>query len=142
MSDSSLLIIDAVVPEELRGEPGTLGHAVTDSLDSRLIVIEADQESARHRTVRNGDPGTGIQAFAFNLVLDRTAFDEADVGRLYARCKDGTLVTAGDVSYVDFDRHADSLENAIRSAIADVQAAGFRVRRVEIETDGLTPQPA
>jgi hypothetical protein len=41
------------------------------------------------------------------------------------------------VAGVDFDREADSLEQAIRSAVADVQAAGYRVTRVEIEPADL-----
>jgi hypothetical protein len=36
---------------------------------------------------------------------------------------------------VTFDRDADCLESAIRSAVADVQKAGCTVRRVEIESD-------
>jgi hypothetical protein len=37
--------------------------------------------------------------------------------------------------YVSFHRDADSLESAIRSAVADVQKAGCVVERVQIEHD-------
>ncbi len=80
--------------------------------------------------------------FDFKLVLDQAEVDEAEADALYARCKDGTLITAAGVSFVDFDRQASSLDEAVRSAIADVNAAGFRVARVEIEADTLTPQQA
>ncbi len=67
-------------------------------------------------------------------------FDEAEADGLYGRCKDGTLITAGGVTYMDFDRDANSLDEALRSAIGDVNAAGFRVVRVEIEADNFAPQ--
>jgi hypothetical protein len=38
---------------------------------------------------------------------------------------------------VDFDREANSLEEAIRSAIANVQAAGCIVTHAEIEAESL-----
>ena len=59
---------------------------------------------------------------------------------MYARCKDGTLITACGATYMDFDRQADSLDKALRGAIADVNAAGFRVTRIEIEADALAAQ--
>lgn len=80
--------------------------------------------------------------FDFKLVLDQAEIDEAEADVLYGRCKDGTLITAAGVTYMDFDREADSLDEAVRSAIGDVNAAGFRVTRVEIEADTLTPQQA
>ena len=83
-----------------------------------------------------------MATFDFKLVLDQVEIDEAEADGLYARCKDGTLITAAGVTYMDFDRRANSLEAAVRSAIVAVNAAGFRVDRVEIEADSLAPQPA
>lgn len=80
--------------------------------------------------------------FDFKLVLDRADIDDAEADALYGRCKDGTLISAAGVTYLDFDREADSLETAIRTAIADVNASGFRVTRIEIEADTLTLQKA
>ena len=78
--------------------------------------------------------------FDFKLILRQVEIDESQADALYARCKDGTLVTAADVTYMDFDRQANSLEEAVRSAIADINAAGFHVARVEIEADALASQ--
>ena len=83
-----------------------------------------------------------MATFDFKLVLDQAEIDEAEADSLYARCKDGTLITAGGVTYMDLDRQADSLDEAVRSAIADVNAAGFRVVRIEIEADSFAPQQA
>jgi hypothetical protein len=37
-----------------------------------------------------------------------------------------------------FDREASSLEDAIRSAIAQIQAAGFQVSKVELEPAAIS----
>lgn len=54
-----------------------------------------------------------------------------------AGCDDGTPGTCNGVLSVDFHREADSLEQAIRSAIENVQSAGYEVERVEIEGKAL-----
>ena len=48
-----------------------------------------------------------------------------------AGCDDGTPGTANGVLFVDFHREAAMIEDAIRSAIADVGKAGYKVARVE-----------
>lgn len=58
-----------------------------------------------------------------------------------AGCDDGTAGTCEGVFSIDFHREADSLEEAIRSAIANVKAAGHEVERVEIEAQSMA-QPA
>lgn len=83
-----------------------------------------------------------MPTFDFKLILVRGEIEEAEADAMYARCKDGTLITAGGKTYMDYDRRADSLEEAVRSAIADLNAAGFRVARVEIDADSFAPQKA
>ena len=83
-----------------------------------------------------------MDLFDFKLVLEQTDINEAEADALCARCKDGTLITAGSVTYMDFEREGKSLEDAIRSAIGDINAAGFRVARVEIEAAALAAQAA
>ena len=83
-----------------------------------------------------------MRTFDFKVMLEQVEIDEAQADALYARCKDGTLITAASVTYMDFDRQANSLDEAVRSAIADINAAGFHVARIEIEADSLVPQQA
>ena len=52
-----------------------------------------------------------------------------------AGCNDGTPGICKGVFSIDFHREGDSLESAIRSAIADVKSAGYEVERAEIEVD-------
>jgi hypothetical protein len=90
----------------------------------------------------------GTMTHWFTLILDDTEgvfdlesdeeFDEA-LGRMAdelfeAGCDDGTFGCSERVFSVGFAREAGSLEEAVRSAIADVQSAGCRVRQVTVET--------
>ncbi len=52
-----------------------------------------------------------------------------------AGCDDGHPWSSEGVAAVTFDREGDCLESVIRSAVADVQKAGYTVKRVEIEQD-------
>jgi hypothetical protein len=52
-----------------------------------------------------------------------------------AGCDDGSPFSSCGVASVGFDRDADCLESAIRSAVADVQKAGCVVECVKIEHD-------
>jgi hypothetical protein len=54
-----------------------------------------------------------------------------------AGCDDGTPGKRCGVPVISFHREAESLESAIRSAVADVQKAGCVVERVQIEGDLL-----
>ena len=75
-----------------------------------------------------------MKKYEFTLVLATSEESEADANRLYeAGCDDATIVTRNGVTYIAFDREADSLESAIRSATADVRTAGFEVARVEMD---------
>jgi hypothetical protein len=65
------------------------------------------------------------------LTVPTLSVEECDA--LYeAGCDDGTIVTRKGITFLAFDRKADSLEQAIRSATAEVRAAGFDVKRVEM----------
>lgn len=75
----------------------------------------------------------------YRFVVVLRGLDEIDddlANALYeAGCDDGSPFSSDGVAAVGFDREADSLESAIRSAVADVQKAGCTVQKVEIERD-------
>jgi hypothetical protein len=54
-----------------------------------------------------------------------------------AGCDDGTPGTCEGVFSIDFHREASSLEEAIRSAIANVKSAGYEVKRIEMEAEAV-----
>jgi hypothetical protein len=71
--------------------------------------------------------------YGFSVVLTTPALSNEECEALYeAGCDDGTIVTRNKVTFIAFDRKADSLEQAIRSATANVRAAGLEVERVEM----------
>jgi hypothetical protein len=55
-----------------------------------------------------------------------------------AGCDDGTPASCDGLAWVHFDREAPSLEDAIRTAIAQIQSAGLRVAKVELDAESAT----
>ena len=76
----------------------------------------------------------------FTLVLTADPDDE-QADRMYGTFGDGTIATVAGVPQVHFHRDAESLEEAIRSAIGDVRSVGFDVTRVEMEPNAVA-QPS
>jgi hypothetical protein len=77
--------------------------------------------------------------YDFTVVLkDSPELTEELSDRLYAAgCEDGTPGMCCGTTVVDFHRAGESLEAAIRSAVADVSVAGCVVSRVEIDAQNL-----
>ena len=78
-----------------------------------------------------------MKTYEFDIVLkdvSEVSDDRAD--ELFAAgCDDGTPAACAGVAWIHFDREATSLEEAIFSAVAQVQAAGFPVSKVELDAD-------
>ena len=72
--------------------------------------------------------------YEFSLVLTVADVTDEEADKLYeAGCDDGSILSRGDVTMVQFDRDASTLDEALASVIRDVEAAGFQVARVEID---------
>ena len=80
-----------------------------------------------------------MNEYEFSLILAGAPelTDELAERLFAAGCDDGSPSSSCGITRVVFDREAGSLEEAIRSAIANVQAAGCVVARVEIEPPQL-----
>lgn len=78
-----------------------------------------------------------MKTYDFTLVLSSPAeFTDEFGDKLFAAgCDDGTPSSSAGRLSVDFSRESSDLESAIRSAVADVSAAGGVVDRVEIDAD-------
>ncbi|MBL7040085.1 MAG: hypothetical protein ISR77_15715 [Pirellulaceae bacterium] len=81
-----------------------------------------------------------MKVFEFTLRIARRLSDERAMDRIYGRCQDTSLLVEGDVTLLQFHRQAASLQDAIRSAIADVNAAGYHVAHVELQPDAVAVQ--
>ena len=86
-----------------------------------------------------------VKKYDFTLILSGSMELTEDVADALfeARCDDGTPGTSEGLFLIDFHREANSLEEAIQSAIANVRLAGYEVERVEIraEAPGATGSP-
>ncbi len=78
-----------------------------------------------------------MKTYEFDVILkdvSEVTDDQAD-DLFAAGCDDGTPTACAGVVWIHFDREAASLEQAISSAVAQVQAAGFLVSKVELDVD-------
>jgi len=85
-----------------------------------------------------------MHAYDFTLVLagcDAMTAEMADA-LFAAGCDDGSPGSSEGVVSIDVHREADCLEAAIRSAIADVQRAGYTVAYARIDSDAPAIQSA
>jgi len=78
-----------------------------------------------------------MKCYEFIVILrGLDVIDEDLADKLFeAGCDDGSPFSSCGIAGVGFSREAESLEVAIRSAVADVQKAGCTVERVQIESD-------
>lgn len=78
-----------------------------------------------------------MKTYEFDVVLkDLSEVTDDDADRLFAAgCDEGTPASCDGMAWIHFDKEAASLEEAIRSAIAQIQAAGFQVSKVELDVD-------
>jgi hypothetical protein len=78
-----------------------------------------------------------MKTHEFTLILTRAPTD-AKAEKFYEICNDATVAIIAGSAHIHFHREAKSLENALRSALRDVNEAGLAVKRVEMEPDTLT----
>lgn len=78
-----------------------------------------------------------MKTYEFDVILkDRSEVTDDQADDLFAAgCDDGTPASCEGVAWIHFDREAASLEEAISSAVAQVQAAGLQVSKVELDAD-------
>jgi hypothetical protein len=81
--------------------------------------------------------------YEFTLILKGShELSDGIANNLFAAgCDDGTPGTTDGIFSIDFHREANTLEEAINTAIWNVKSAGYEVDHVEIEA-GAMPQPA
>ena len=78
-----------------------------------------------------------MKTYEFDVVLQNVSevTDEQADALFTAGCDDGTPVVCNGVAWIHFDREGGSLEEAIRSAVTQVRAAGFTVSKVELDVE-------
>ena len=76
--------------------------------------------------------------FTVELAGLRKISDDLAEALFEAGCDDGSPWSSKGVAAIGFDREAESFEQAVRSAIADVQKTGCHVAWVKIEPEDLS----
>ena len=81
-----------------------------------------------------------MKTFDFKVVLaGKNDLSEEDAEKLFeAGGDDGTPGVSNEVALIHFSRNATSFQEAIVTAKADVERAGFEVARVEIGASEIT----
>lgn len=75
--------------------------------------------------------------WGFTLHL-ATEVSEQQASALYERCSDCTLARTQGRYHIGFDRDANTMTEAIQSAIADVKSVGLEIDRLEVDAKELT----
>ena len=85
-----------------------------------------------------------MKTYEFDVVLkDTNEVSDGQADALFAAgCDDGTPASGDGMAWVHFDREASSLEEAIRSAVAQVRAAGFKASKVELDVNLVSSRSA
>lgn len=78
-----------------------------------------------------------MKTYEFDVILKGVSeITDERADALFAQgCDDGTPACRDGMAWIHFDREAPSLEEAIRSAVTQVRAAGFTVCKVELDVD-------
>jgi hypothetical protein len=78
-----------------------------------------------------------VRTYEFDVILkDLSEVSDEQADRLFAAgCDEGSPASCDGVAWIHFDKEATSLEEAIRSAVAQIQTAGFQVSKVELDVD-------
>ena len=71
----------------------------------------------------------------FTVIIPEVTDETADA--IYGACDDASVGKSNDRTYVAFDREAESLEQAIEAAIADLRRVGVRPLRIEMEVPAM-----
>ena len=129
---------------ESRGLPDScVFHAAQSPQEKTTPNTFADVWTVARTARGRNIGGPDMNEHEFTLVLSVAEVTDDQCNALYeAGCDDGTISTSQRVTRIDFCREAPHLEEAIRSAIASVNAVGLAVARVEMEADNLVPQGA
>ncbi|HUS40343.1 MAG: hypothetical protein WBF93_03050 [Pirellulales bacterium] len=80
-----------------------------------------------------------MKIFEFTITIDQYVEDLAVIDAFYGKTGDAAVAGSEGKTSIHFDREAKSLDDALRSAVGDVQAEGWQVREISVEPDCVLP---
>jgi len=79
--------------------------------------------------------------FEFTIVIDQFVDDLDVIDAFYGKNRDASIAASGGKTLIHFDREADTLDDALRGAVANVRSAGWQVCEISVQPDCLSPLP-
>lgn len=83
-----------------------------------------------------------MKIFEFTITIDQYVEDLDKIDAFYGKIRDASVAGSAGKTLIHFDREAETLEEALRSAATDLQAEGWHVREISVEPSCVLPLPA
>ena len=80
-----------------------------------------------------------MKIFEFTITIDQYVEDLDVIDAFYGKTGDASVAGSKGKTLIHFDREASSLDEALRSALADLQAEGWQVREISVEPNCVLP---
>ena len=80
-----------------------------------------------------------MKLYNFTITLEEVV-DNLDVlDAFYGKVNDASVAGGDGETFIHFDREADSLDDALHSAISDLLSEGWHVRKISVEPACVRP---
>ena len=76
-----------------------------------------------------------MHTYDFTITIDQFVEDLDAIDAVYGRLDDVSMFNSDGATRITFHREASTLDDAIRSAVSDVQSCGYRVKHIEVEPE-------
>jgi hypothetical protein len=83
-----------------------------------------------------------MKLYSFTITIEESVDDLDAVDAFYGRVDDASVAGVDGKTLIHFDREADSLDNALQSAISQLLFEGWQVREISVEPDCILPLSA
>ena len=82
-----------------------------------------------------------MKIFEFAITIDQYVDDLDKIDAFYGKTGDASVAGSEGKTLIHFDREAKTLDEALRSAIADVHAEGWQVLEISVDPNYVSPLP-
>ena len=76
-----------------------------------------------------------MKTFAFTVSIAQRIDDLDAIDHFYGKTGDASISGSGAAARIHFDREADSLEKALRSAVKEIQQEGWTIGEITLEQE-------
>jgi len=88
-------------------------------------------DPARQDAVFTGE--MPMHTFDFTITIDQLVEDLDAIDTFYGRLDDVSMFNAHSATRITFHREAATLDDALRSAVSDLQSFGYKAKQIEVE---------